>query len=97
MVIRRRLLTEGTYLSDESKLTSSTRPADSDHRTLRGEARLERIEQRSTCIDYILSALERVLGKWVSGKRLVGLGDIHGRHIRASSVGNVQEIGITKT
>ena len=78
------------------QLTSSARPTDSDHRTLRGEARLQQIDQRSTCIDYILSALERVLGKRVSGKRLVGLGDIHGRHIGASGVGDVQEIGITQ-
>lgn len=32
-------------ISEEPKLTSSTRPTDSDHRTLRREARLERIEQ----------------------------------------------------
>ena len=50
------------------------------------EARLERIEQRSTRVDYILPALERVLGKRVSRKRLIGLGDIHGRHVGTTSV-----------
>jgi hypothetical protein len=65
------------------KLTSSASAADSDHRTLRREARFEWIEERGTRVNYILPGLERVLGEWVSGKRLIGLGDVHGRHVGA--------------
>jgi len=93
--IRRRLLIECHAFFMIRKLTSSPCPTDSDHRTLRRETRLERIEQRSTRIDNILSSLERVLGERVSREGLIGLGDVHGRHVELGGAldgDDVQEI-----
>lgn len=62
------------------KLTSRPRPTDPNSRTLRREASFQRIKQRSTRINNILSAFERVLGEMVGRERLVGLCKIGWSH-----------------
>jgi hypothetical protein len=58
-------------LGPQSKLTSSPSPSNSNRSTLRREASFQRIKQRRTRIDNILSAFERVLGERMRRKRLV--------------------------
>lgn len=54
-----------------SQLTSSPRPTNPHHSTLRRETCLERIEQRRASIDDILAIFERILRESVRRERLV--------------------------
>jgi len=66
----------------QGKLTSSPGPTNSNCSTLGREASLQRIEQRRTRIDDILSAFERVLRERMGSERLIGFCKVHWSHDR---------------